>query len=193
MLSLRSLSPVSPFLTICPSPLYISSYSPHFGYYKIILPLLLFSLFHLFLYHFYPFHLNCLLCMPFFFSLNSAVSSFISLTMVFISLSISLLLFPSSLLLGDFPVLELFLNGFVPFQTSYPLLFPCCCFLFLLSAFWAYPFFLARCLLLITSHSPIAVFTKHVCSLSLQDQESFGSRDYTNQYLPNTIILRKLE
>jgi hypothetical protein len=120
MLSLRSLLPVSPFLTIFPSHLYISSYSPHFGYYKIILPLLLFSLFHLFLYHFYPFHLNCLLCMPFFFSLNSAVSSFISLTMVFISLSFSLLLFPSSLLLRNFPVLELFLNGFVPFSDVLP-------------------------------------------------------------------------
>jgi hypothetical protein len=34
--------------------------------------------------------------------------------MVFISLSIFFLLFPSSLLLGDLPVLELFLNGFVP-------------------------------------------------------------------------------
>jgi hypothetical protein len=40
-------------------------------------------------------------------------SSLISLIMVFISLSICLLLFPSSLLLEDPPVLELFQNGFV--------------------------------------------------------------------------------
>jgi hypothetical protein len=46
-------------------------------------------------------------------SLIHTLSSLISLIMVFISLSISLLLFPSSLLLGNRPVLELFLNGFV--------------------------------------------------------------------------------
>jgi hypothetical protein len=96
---------------------------------------LLFPLFHLFLYNFYPFNPICFLCLSFYFFLSSpfssltaadtflttffsslipAVSSFISLIMVFISLSISLLLFPSSLLLRDIPVLELFLNEFVP-------------------------------------------------------------------------------
>jgi hypothetical protein len=47
-------------------------------------------------------------------SLILAVFSLFSVIMVFISLSISLLLFPSSLLLGDLSVLEFFVNGFVP-------------------------------------------------------------------------------
>jgi hypothetical protein len=99
------------------TPLYISTYSPCYSYYNIILPLLLFSLFHLFLYHFHPCHPICFSAYPFsslplissltaansflsspFFSLTASntffstlISSLISLIMVFISLSISLL------------------------------------------------------------------------------------------------------
>jgi hypothetical protein len=86
-------------------------------------PLYISSLFHLFLYHFHPSHPICLLRLPFFFSsshllspfryffpsspfssLIPAVSSLISLIMVSISLSISLLLLPSSRLLWDLSV-----------------------------------------------------------------------------------------
>jgi hypothetical protein len=38
------------------------------------LPLPLFSLFHLFIYHFHPFHSICLLCLSFFFSSSHLLS-----------------------------------------------------------------------------------------------------------------------
>jgi hypothetical protein len=52
-------------------------------------------------------------------------------------------------------------------QTSYPLLFLSCCFLSLLSAISACPHFLARCLLLISSHSLVAVYVRNLCTFLL--------------------------
>jgi hypothetical protein len=83
-----------------------------------------------------------------------AISFFISLSTVSIFFSTSLLRFLSSPLFGDLSVLELFLNGFRPSSdillSSLSLL--------LLSAISACPLFLARCLLLITSHSLVFVY-----------------------------------
>jgi hypothetical protein len=53
----------------------LRSLSPYSGYFNIIFPLSLFSLFHLFLYHFHPFHLICLLHLPFFFPFSHFLHS----------------------------------------------------------------------------------------------------------------------
>jgi hypothetical protein len=86
--------------------------------------------------------------------------------MVFVSLSISLLLLPSSLQFGDLPVPEVFLNGFISYllPTSYPLLFLSWCFLSLLSAISSSPLFLARCFVLGTSHSLVVVYVGDLCT-----------------------------
>jgi hypothetical protein len=78
------------------TPLSISFYSPYSGYYNIIFPLLFSSL-------------SLISSLTAANSLLSTLFSLISVIMVFISL----LLFPSSFLLGYLPVLKLFQNGLV--------------------------------------------------------------------------------
>jgi hypothetical protein len=112
------------------------------------------------------FGMSSLFCSPFF-SLTAAssflrtllsstipaISSLISLSTVSIFFSISLLWFPCLLLLGDLSVLELFLTGFRPSSDILPSSLS-----LLLSAISACPLFLARCLLLTTSHSLVVVY-----------------------------------
>jgi hypothetical protein len=124
MLSLRSVSPLSPLLTILPLPSLFFLYFPlSFSSFPSNLPpppaifiLFLFSLTAANSFLSSPFSsitaANSFLSTLFSYLIPTA-SSLISLIMVFISLSICLLLFPSSLLLKDPPVLELFQNGFV--------------------------------------------------------------------------------
>jgi hypothetical protein len=102
MFTLRLLSPLSLFL--------IHSSSPSF----FLVPS--------FLYNFHPFHPICLLRLPFFFSSSHLLSPcrYFFSTLFSSLIFISLLLFPSSLLLGDLPVLEFFLNTFVPSSDVLP-------------------------------------------------------------------------
>jgi hypothetical protein len=118
MLSLRSVSPLSPLLTILPLyfPLSFSSFPSNLPPPPAIFILFLFSLTAANSFLSSPFSsitaANSFLSTVFSYLIPTA-SSLTSLIMVFISLSICLLLFPSSLLLEDPPVLELFQNGFV--------------------------------------------------------------------------------
>jgi hypothetical protein len=96
-IQLTLISSLSPLLTILPPTLYISSYSP----YNIILSLLLFSLFHLFPYHFHPFHPS-----------TSSACHFSSLPLISSSLPLIISLAPASplslpLLFPPYPLLSL--------------------------------------------------------------------------------------